>query len=189
MLVTNKCRRGRRGGLAGLTLVLMLGACGERAPAVDSQARVTDASPTPTQESGSTKCDPASFRPPYLPWLDKDEDPPPPDRERDGRNMVLTWSDRSNDDVYVALVTHYDNAVPVAGTDFDADNPPPSVRVRGSEGYLMWIGDPGVGELAILWAEGRDPCGSYSLHLLDRRMSEDTAESELRKVAKSLQSG
>ena len=41
----------------------------------------------------------------------------------------------------------------------------PQAEVRGHVGDLMWIGDPGVGGVALSWREGPGPCTTYELHL------------------------
>jgi hypothetical protein len=38
------------------------------------------------------RCEPAAFRPQYLPWVEEGEDLPPPELLQEGRNAILVWS-------------------------------------------------------------------------------------------------
>jgi hypothetical protein len=130
-------------------------------------------------------CDPPSFRPSYLPWVKAGDPIPPPEERRDGRNVVLTWLGDSGSDrrrPYVSLVAEYRSSL-AASVDH---SPTSAIDVRGTTGYVSWVGDPGVGELAVVWSENDQPCGTFSLHLLDSEFSEARAESEIKQVAVSL---
>ena len=59
------------------------------------------------------------------------------------------------------------------------------VKVRGHPAYLVWIGDPGVGQLALFWNED-GPCEAYSLHLLYQGASQRATEREIMKIGRGL---
>jgi hypothetical protein len=62
----------------------------------------------------------------------------------------------------------------------------PTTEVRGTTGYLVWVGDPGVGDLALTWFEGSGPCRSFSLHFRDPALSQRKAEAMIERIARSL---
>jgi hypothetical protein len=126
-------------------------------------------------------CDPAAFHPTYLPW--GKEDPDDPQQSARGNDATLVWTGPSGDGkgrAAVSLVTRYET---IDGDELDEF---PSAAVRDTRGWLVWVGDPGVGELSLLWEETVDPCGAYELHLLDRSLSESDAEREIKAIAKGL---
>ena len=62
----------------------------------------------------------------------------------------------------------------------------PIVPVRGTEGTLVWIGDPGTGELSLQWSEGDQPCDHYAIYLLLPSVSQRDAEKEMARISRSL---
>lgn len=126
-------------------------------------------------------CEPAAFHPTYLPW--GKEDPDDPQQSARGNDATLVWTGPSDDGkgrAAVSLVTRYET---IDGDELDEF---PSAPVRDTRGWLVWVGDPGVGELSLLWEETVDPCGAYELHLLDRSLSESDAEKEIKRIAEGL---
>lgn len=109
---------------------------------------------------------------------------PPPKKSHDGPNAILTWE---NDDAeggssqHVRLVTVWE---PLA-RDYEAEGFA-RFEVRSQIGYIVWVGDPGVGELTLPWAEGSEPCQTYLLALLTHGFAEEQAEQEIKAVAGSL---
>ncbi len=128
-------------------------------------------------KQSSSACEAAGFRPTYLPWDPGGDRESAPDEDTDRGDAVLRWEEPSGPG-YVALVTHLEPE------DFEGQGYP-DVAVRGRKGQLVWIGDPGVGELSIRWREGLAECESFSLHLLLVADQADVEE-EIGKVAGSL---
>jgi hypothetical protein len=62
----------------------------------------------------------------------------------------------------------------------------PAVRVQAETAHLVWIGDPGVGILALVWSEGVQPCSWFSLIMSTTGITESQAEHKIRVVARSL---
>ena len=62
----------------------------------------------------------------------------------------------------------------------------PTVRVRGVNGHLVWIGDPGIGELALTWKEGDQLCRWYTLSVSSVGLTQREAEVVVQEVAASL---
>jgi hypothetical protein len=62
----------------------------------------------------------------------------------------------------------------------------PVTRVRGQPARLVWIGDPGVGEVALTWREGSGSCRWHVLTLSSTGKSQKDAESALKEVAASV---
>ncbi|HEY7874741.1 MAG TPA: hypothetical protein VIG64_06425 [Actinomycetota bacterium] len=138
--------------------------------------------PAATADTGS--CDYAKYEPTYLPWLAKNEAAPPPRRDKEDENAILLWEDdddASGNPATVELVTELEStAQEVSEEGF------PTVAARGQRGYLIWVGDPGVGQLVIVWQENQEPCESYALSLLDQDLHRAAAEAEIEKVLESL---
>jgi hypothetical protein len=137
--------------------------------------------------SAPPSCDPATFQPTYLPWLRPGEVVPQPAESRDGPNVLLTWSagDRpgwtQEPGASASLVTEFAASLEGSpGADF------PVVPVRGTTGRVVWVGDPGVGDVMVVWKELPGACGSFSLHLLAQNLSEQKAVEEISKIVASL---
>lgn len=145
----------------------------------------TPAPATPSADpSPVAQCDPSPSRPSYLPWLDERQPVPPSREERSERDAVLVWfedPELAYQGSYVSLGTKY--SPPFEG---ETDVPFSRVPVRGVSGYLVWIGDPGVGDVAIIWAEHDKPCGTFQLSTGTRGLSESEAERLIEEIAGSL---
>jgi len=156
----------------------------------DSHMELVDLAAVPIRVAGpespqaaTEACDPAPFWPTYLPWLKTGELVPSPEVLTDGGNVSLVWfqGERSLQAPHVSLTTW-------ASSPFQPPEESPSVVVWGSTGHLLWVGDAGVGEVAIVWTQEPGPCGSFSLHLVDPSLSRGEAEAEIRLIADSLDS-
>ncbi len=122
-------------------------------------------------------CTAPEFGPTYLPW---EKRVPEPETFSAQLNFIQQWIAPSSygSAATVGLVRRY--------LPWEDHKDFPKVPVRGNEGRLVWIGDPGVGELSLQWSEGDEPCDNYGLYLLDRTLNERQAENELAHVARSL---
>jgi len=152
---------------------------GEPVGSASSTAEVSG-SATPTEA-----CEPAPFRVMYLPWLPEDAEVPAPIVLQDEDSAILVWFEDQKlewDGAYVTLQTS--PKPPLGGPAFLRDFP--TTSVRGEVGYLVWVGDPGVGELDITWSEGAGPCNWYSLGMSRVGATQAEAESAISAVADSL---
>lgn len=153
------------------------------------RARDRQASGEGQPTTAPVKCETASFRPTYLPWVppgDPMPDPfvPEPGTGDQPENAALVWFE---DDermyefpaMYVSLMTLHDPPDLEAATA-------EQIEVRGTIGWMTWVGDPGVGELRLDWSEGAGPCRSYALAISTHTLPEQRAISELEKIAESL---
>jgi hypothetical protein len=133
------------------------------------------------------ECPPATIRPSYLPWLEPGETVPKPKEETEGKNAVLIWSAGAQQGWkhgYVALVAEHE---PVFGRGKDlAKQGFESINIRGSTAYLIWVGDPGVGELALTWSEGTQPCDTYSIYVWAENLDPGVAKEEIKRVGESV---
>jgi hypothetical protein len=155
-----------------------IAACGATADPDQREPEV----PTTTVEA-NTRCEPASFRVTRLPWLARGSEVPPPETVMEEGSTSLVWfedPERRWDGRYVALQA---TSEPPFGSDLDGF---PTASVRGRVGHLVWVGDPGVGELALTWQEGDASCSWHSLRISGEGLGEDEAVSQLRQVASSL---
>ena len=182
-----------RAVLSALTVVgLVLGGC--TSTDVPNGEAVKHPS-TPGDDQERIRCDPPPFRPTYLPWLRSTESVPPPDKTRVGRNGAsLSWyaTGRPGWEVHPPEITS-DSYLGLERTlrprfrvNKDHRRDYPVVEVRGTKGRLTWVGDPGVGELAVFWSEGESICDSFALHFLAQNLAENDAETEAKKIARSI---
>ena len=146
-----------------ILLLLALGACDSGEP---------EAAP------GPTNCEAAEFGPTYLPW--EKGSIPDPESFTVQLNTISQWTtpEGAKNVVSVELVRRYN--------PWDDNEDFPLVPVRGTEGHLVWIGDPGVGQLSLQWLEGDEPCDNYGLYLLLPGASQRKAESEMARISRSL---
>lgn len=157
--------------------LMLVTACSEnRSQASRSAEEGQDASP-PVSEDAQERCDPPPMRATYLPWLRPGQEPSAPRERWDGSNALLTWSGPREKD-RITLVRHF--------AEGDLDLETKSVKVGGTKGWLVWVGDPGVGELMLAWTEGSGICSGYSLHLETVGLTESDAEREIRRVGDGL---
>ena len=132
---------------------------------------------TPAAEK-RVECEGPEFAPTYLPW-EKGSIPEPELFFAQG-NATAQW------------VTPADAKTPARVSLVRAARPwkdtkhMPLVPVRGTEGWLVWIGDPGTGELSLQWSEGDQPCDHYAIYLLLPSVSQREAEQEMARISRSL---
>jgi hypothetical protein len=155
--------------------------------AIASSACSTPAGSGPSTTSPASTIDAAScpvpaFTVSRLPWRASESVPAPEHLEEDD-GLLLVWFEDENrrwNGRYVALRR---SANPPFGSDLAEF---PTMPVRGEEGHLVWVGDPGVGELAVVWSDGEASCGWYTLGLSSAGFTRKQAEAAIRDVAASL---
>lgn len=132
----------------------------------------------PEATAQPTECDAAGFAPTYLPW--EEEPVPEPEMFTAQLNNIQQWTTPANAKtvVQVALVRRY--------RPWEDNKEFPKVPVRGTEGRLVWIGDPGVGQLSLQWSEGEEVCDNYGLYLTMPAVSQRKAEAEMARISRSL---
>jgi hypothetical protein len=133
----------------------------------------------PTPES----CSPPTYLVSRLPWLPTGSPIPAPEVLQDDRSSVTVWfEDREArwDGSYVALTAAPESPFGEELASF------PTVEVRGILARLVWVGDPGVGGVVLVWTEGAGACTWRTLGLSSVGMSEVRAERALKEVADSL---
>ena len=150
---------------AALSLLLVMGvAC-------------DDATSTP-EATARTECTEPEFAPTYLPW-EKGSIPEPELFFAQG-NATAQWVTPAdaNRAARVSLVR--------AARPWKDNDEFPEVPVRGTQGRLVWIGDPGTGELSLQWSEGDEPCDHYAIYMLIQSISQRDAEKEMVRISRSL---
>ena len=140
---------------------------------------------TKEEDPASAQCPAAPYTVSRLPWLEAGSEISAPELVTEGKASLLVWFEdpveRWNGR-HVALTRSTHPLISGSLTEF------PTVSVRGQLGHLIWVGDPGVGGLSIVWTEpSAEPCAWYSLTLLSQGMSEGQAETEIRRIAASLE--
>jgi hypothetical protein len=144
---------------------------------------VSDQPASPGSGASSGDCPAPSFMPRFLPWLDDGDPVPAPEHVTEEGSTVLAWFEdgaREWRGPYVALRT---STQPLE-KDLDGSE---IVQVRGPDGQLVWVGDPGVGEVTIVWQEEEaGSCSWYSIHLSSAGMTEEEARATILRVADSL---
>lgn len=192
-MVRSSVKLSMRAVLSALTIVgLFLGGCTSKDVSDGAGAKPHS---TPINNQERIRCDPPPFRPTYLPWLRSTESVPFPDKTRVGRNGTsLSWyatgrpgwqadPPEITSDSFVALERTLRPRFRVS-KDHRPDYP--IVEVRGTKARLTWVGDPGVGGLAVFWSEGASTCDSFALHFLAQNLAEKDAEREAKKIARSI---
>jgi hypothetical protein len=188
----------RAAGIASVVVLAVAGVVGLAAQlgADDDPTPPVIEQPTP-DPADAQACPPPSFRPTYLPWLEEGERVPPGDAQEpdDPRDVVQAWfadlEEELDSGPYVALSVHHDAQDELRAASVD------EVDVRGETGHLVWVGDPGVGEVTIVWREHSGPCGTYRVSLLTAGMDaylreeprvdgDDLLANEIRMIAASL---
>jgi hypothetical protein len=143
--------------------------------------------PPTTSESTSVEPTPESCSPPTysvsrLPWLPAGSPIPAPKVLQDDASSVTVWfEDRETrwNGSYVALTT-------APASPFGELASFPTVEVRGVQARLVWVGDPGVGGVALVWTEGAGACAWRTVSMSSVGLSEAQAERALKLVADSL---
>lgn len=153
-----------RGVAVSLPLLLMIGVSCEATTTPEATKRI--------------ECDEPEFAPTYLPW-EKDSIPEPELFFGQG-NATAQWVTPSSAKRVgrVSLVR--------AARPWKDNEEFPEVPVRGTEGRLVWIGDPGTGELSLQWSEGDEPCDFYAIYMLIQSIPQREAEKEMARISRSL---
>ena len=133
---------------------------------------------SPEAAQRPAECTEAEFGPTYLPW--EKGSVPDPEQFSAQLNFTEQWVTPSGAK-RVGNLTFVRAYRPWEGNQYM-----PKVPVRGTEGRLVWIGDPGTGQLALQWSEGDEPCDHYGLHLFLQKVSERETEREMAKISRSL---
>jgi hypothetical protein len=159
------------------SITALLGSC-----ASTRTADRPDASPTPKVVPGS--CPETPFTVSRLPRLGAGSEIPAPEEVEEGESSLLVWFEDTaerREGRHVSLMRSAGALIEGSLSDF------PTMSVRGQTGHLVWVGDPGVGELSIVWTEpSAGPCTWSHLTLMSQRMSEAQAEAEIQRIAASL---
>jgi hypothetical protein len=156
----------------------------ERSPDLLDPATSPSPTASPHAPSVAESCPPASVAVSFLPWLETGTPIPEPETSLDGRNSVSVWFedlDARWDGAYAALTTSEKSLIGEDLVEF------PSTSVLGQPAHLVWIGDPGVGELALVWNESTGDCMWRTLSLSTAGLTQKQAESALLKIAASLE--
>lgn len=116
-----------------------------------------------------------------VPWLPFGSSIPGPELVQDRFGSTLVWFEDADlrwAGPYAAIKR---SSRPLVGYDLSGF---PTLRVRGGFGHLVWIGDPGIGELALVWREGVEPCSWFSLSMSSVGLTETAAEREIRTLVR-----
>ena len=132
----------------------------------------------PTSAPEATACAGAEFAPTYLPW--EKGDVPGPETFTAQLNTIQHWTtpEGAKNVMSVELIRRY--------RPWEDNEDFPVVPVRGTEGHLVWVGDPGVGQLSLQWSEGDEVCDNYGLYLTMPGASQRKTEAEMARIARSL---
>jgi hypothetical protein len=165
--------------VAGVAVLVAAGALGSvfQIPTEDTPPPIIEEpapSPTPGDEADVVDvavCPPAPYRPTYLPWLDEGEEAGEPARVVHGD--VEQPSARASwplDPEALDPGGNFEPPVVTLSSIYELEREPgtaefPDVDVMGHEGEMVWIGDPGIGPVALIWRETPGPFGAYSLSL------------------------
>lgn len=134
---------------------------------------------TSAPEARPTECTEPEFAPTYLPWEKKSI--PEPEMFFGQGNATAQWV-TPPDAKRAGRVSLVRAARPWKTYEREFR----TVPVRDTEGALVWIGDPGTGELSLQWSEGDEPCEFYAIYMLIQSMPQREAEKEMSRIARSL---
>lgn len=138
-------------------------------PVVLAPAPTHEPVASPTDELGPP-CEAPPYRPTYLPWLKDGETAREPDARHGGSpeepSVVLYWAE--DPEAFHDEFPAYSGTAVTVATNAELGREPGSeghaqVQVRGHDGELAWLGDPGIGGVSVTWRERPDPCGAYSV--------------------------
>lgn len=119
-------------------------------------------------EGAATGCPLPELRPGMLPWLSDGEPVPDPVEVRFGTvdepTSLTTWAADADPEelwnvAHLSIGRIHTPEVEPGDQGFEM------VEVRGNEAELVWVGDPGMGQLRVNWREQPGPCGVYSVWL------------------------
>jgi len=122
-------------------------------------------------------CEAPAFAPTEFPWNGPTSEPETFSAQLNSISQWLPPPDYKQA-ATLTLVRRYN---PWEDTEGSAEVP-----VRGTQGRVVWIGDPGTGEVSLQWSEGDASCEHYGLYLLHQSLAEREAEKELARIARSL---
>jgi hypothetical protein len=132
---------------------------------------------------GSAACPVPPFTLLRLPWLPEGAAVPAAEPIDESPDAGFVWFEDSEErfaGTYVALKRSPWSPFGRNLSEF------PTAQVRGTTGHLVWVGDPGVGELALVWREAGSSCEWYTLSISGAGLSEVQAEQSIRTLAASL---
>jgi hypothetical protein len=144
--------------------------------------RAWEAPTHPLWIDGPDACPAAPFTVSRLPWLEEGSEVPAPELIEEGVDAILVWFEDPNERWSGRYVALRRSTMPLVEglSEF------PTVRVRGVNARLVWIGDPGVGELALTWKEGDQVCRWYTLSISSAGLNQGEAEAAIRDIAASI---
>ncbi|HXF71859.1 MAG TPA: hypothetical protein VNO79_04515 [Actinomycetota bacterium] len=176
-------------GMVALTMFVVVSAATiwiRSNPPGRSDRAAPGSAPSATGSSSPTSCPLPEFRPTRLPWLPASSPLPTPEEVTyEGGASSLVWFQDPQarwEGRYLALTTY--RTGPFGPLEDLAGSP--TVTVHDQTGHLIWVGDPGVGELAIVWSEGSGECPWFALRMITTGLTQSAAEAQLRAVAASL---
>lgn len=169
----------RRAG-ALLVVALVFVGCSSTTNSKPSPASAT------TSPSGQARCDFASLRPTYLPWLKPGEEVPPP-RKYHGPDDAAwldwrrpAWTQQEDDPYYVVL--RRDSQFMTSSGQLIQ-----GTRIPGAaEPGRLYSGEVGFSPAIVWFLVSAPSCDWLTLELDAPGMSREEAEGEIVKIAKSL---
>ena len=144
--------------------------------------RAWEAPTHPLWIDGPDACPAASFTVSRLPWLEEGSEVPEPEFIEEGVDAILAWFEDPTERWSGRYVAFRRSTMPLVESLSEF----PTIRVRGVNGRLGWIGDPGVGELALTWKEGDQLCRWYTLSISSAGLNQGEAEVAIRDIAASI---
>jgi hypothetical protein len=145
----------------------------------------TNESPSATSAGARTRCELASVRPTYLPWLKRGEQVPPP-RKYYGPDEAawLDWRrpDWTKDAPYY-VVLRRDSQFTTSSGELVAGTRLPETAEPGR----LYSGEVGFSPSIAWFLVGAASCEWLTLQLSAPGMSREEAEEEIAKIARSLQ--
>jgi hypothetical protein len=144
-------------------------------------SETASAMPSPTPRATDEAC-PRPPEPTYLPFEHRGE--PTIDSTAEHYRLRYQSTDGTFPDSGRPRPVYF-----VVGRELVPVSLPPGREVRIGERKvnLIWIGDPGVGEVAAEWREGSGPCETHVAWLLWYRGNQEGIENELIKTIESLE--
>jgi hypothetical protein len=118
-----------------------------------------------------------------LPWVPLGTMIPGPERVEDRLGSALVWFEDEDLRWSGGYVSLKRSSRPLIDEDLSGF---PAVQVQEETAHLVWIGDPGVGALALVWSEGVQPCSWFSLSMSTAGLTESEAQNKIRVVARFL---
>jgi hypothetical protein len=176
-------------GTKGLIALCIAGAaCGSPGAARSERGGGEDLSEASAPDSENTgSCPLPDLRPTYLPWLTAGEPVPNPDvsrfDDRDSDASILTWSHEGGSRPYEVAIVLQTQHHSEGGETVD-------IEVEGRQGEMLVDAGEGTtfGNAEIRWDLWRSRCNDLRLWLTSSgRMSSEEAETQILRIARSLQ--